>query len=286
VGSYHLATMCSLSMRHATSMIAFLLSGAAAFGQSDSLALSSGVTIPGGAVSLNLSLNAPSGSQPAGVEWTFAYSPSDIIGIVASPGAAATDAGKTLSCTGGAGSYMCFLTGLSSTGLNANIVQNGVIAVLTVTLSAATSGTTINVTNALSTSAAGSAILTTGTGGTITTVMPLSLTSLSCNPGTVTSGASTTCTVSVNQAASAATTIALSDNNALLAIPASVTVLAGASSANFIATAGVLPTNQTATITATLNGTLQMTTLTLVDPAVVSALACNPSSVNSGAATT
>ena len=278
--------MCSLALKYATGFIAFFMSGVTAFCQSDALALSSGATSPGGAVSLNLSLSSASGSQPAGIEWTLAYSPSNIVSISASAGAAATAAGKSLSCTGSPGSYMCFLAGLSSGDLNANLIQNGVIAVVTATLSATSSGTTINVTNALSTSAAGSAIQTTATGGTIATIVPLSLTSLSCNPGSVTSGASATCTVTVNQSASAATTVTLSSNNALLTIPSLVTILTGASSANFIATAGVLPSNQSAAISATLNGTLETTTLSLVDPAVVTALACNPASVNSGAAST
>ena len=172
-------------LKYATGLIAFFMSGAAAFCQSDSLALSSGVTTPGGTVSLNLSLSSASGSQPAGIQWTLAYSPSAIVAISASAGAAATAAAKSLSCTGSAGSYTCFLTGLASSGLNANIIQNGVVAVLTVTMSATSPGTTINVTNPLASSAAGGAIQTTATGGTIT-ALPLSVASLSCNPGTVT----------------------------------------------------------------------------------------------------
>ena len=162
--------MCSLTLRYASGVIAFFMSGAAAFGQSGSLSLSSSVVTPGGTVSLNLSLNSSSGSQPAGIEWTFAYSTSNIVAISASAGTAATAAGKSLSCAGSPGSYMCLLTGVSSSGLDANPIQNGVVAVLTVTLSAATSGTSISVTNALSTSSAGGAIQTTATGGTITAV--------------------------------------------------------------------------------------------------------------------
>src|ERR1022692_1362799 len=273
--------MCSLTLKHTTGLVAFFMSGATAFCQSDALALSSGATTPGGTVSLNLSLSSPSGSQPAGIEWIFVYLPSDIFAISASAGAAATAAGKSLSCAGSPGSYLCLLTGL-----NGNVVQNGVVAVLTVTLSAASSGATISVTNALSASTAGSAIQTTATGGTITTGVPLSLTSLRCNPGTVASGASTTCTVSLNQSASSGTTVTLSDNNALLTIPASVAVPAGASSANFTATVGTITTTQSATITATLNRASQSTTLSLAAPMLVSALGCNSSSVNSGASTT
>lgn len=272
---YHLTNMYSPIRKYATGLIAFFMSGAAAFCQSDSLVLSSAVTAPGGTVSLNLTLTSASDSQPAGIEWTFAYSPSDIVSITTTAGAAAIAANKSLSCAGSRGSHICFLTGLTSSGLKTNVIENGVVAVVTVTVSAAT---TINVTNALSASIGGKAIATTATGGTVTTV-PLSLTSLSCNPGTVASGASTTCTVGLNEPASSGATVTLSDNNALLTIPASVTVPAGATFANFIVSAGDFPTNQSATITAALNGSLRTTTLTLVAPTLVSALSCNPTSL-------
>ncbi len=278
--------MCSLALKCATGFIAFFMSGVTAFCQSDALALSSGAASPGGAVSLNLSLSSASGSQPAGVEWTLAYSPSNIVSISASAGAAATAAGKSLSCTGSSGSYMCFLTGLSPGGLNANPIENGVIAVVTATLSATSSGATINVTNALSTSAAGSAVQTTAAGGTIAAIVPLSLTSLNCNPGSVTSGASTTCAVTVNQAASATTAVALSSTNSLITIPATVTVPAGASSATFTAAAGTTITKVTVTLTATLDGASdgasQTTSLFLLPTPAVSSLSCNPTSLASG----
>jgi len=264
-------------------MIAFFLSGSAAFCQSDSLSLSSGGATPGGTVSLNLSLSSSSGSQPAAIQWTFVYSTSDIVAISASAGAAATAAGKSLSCAGSPGSYVCLLTGL-----NGNVIQNGVVAVLSVTLSAASSGTTISVSNPLGASASAGAIQTTATGGTvtITTGAPLSPTSLSCNPSTVASGAFTSCTVSLNQSAPSGATVSLSDNNTLLTVPASVTVSVGASSATFIASVGALTTNQSATITATLNGTLQTATLSLIPPVLVSALTCNATTLDAGASST
>src|SRR5580700_10976400 len=273
-----------LSPRRATWLIAFLMSGTPAFCQSDSLTLSSDTTTPGGTVSLNLSLRAPSGSHPAGVEWTFAYSPSDVVAISATEGVAATAAGKSLLCTGTAGSYVCFLTGMSSGGLNANIIRNGVVAVLTVTLSAATTQTTINVTNPLSTLASGRAIPTTATGGTITTA--IGLTSLNCSPDILAPGVSTSCTVTLNQAASSATTVTLADSNALLTVPAGVTVPAGATSATFTASAGNFTANQSVTVTATLNGASKTAYLILLDTPALSSLSCNPSSLTSGSSAT
>ena len=267
--------MRSLTLRYATGLIAFFMSGAVAFCQSDSLALSSGAAPPGGTVSLNLSLNSPSGSEPAGIQWTYAYSPSDIVAISAIAGAAATAAGKSLSCAGSPGSYTCLVTGL-----NANVIQNGVVAVVTATLSPATSGTAISVTNALSASAAATAIPTTATGGTIAVGGTFSLTSLICNPGTLASGASTTCTVTLSQAAPAGgSMVALSGNGLALTVPAWVTVPANGTSATFTATAGTITTNQTATVTATLSGASQSATLSLTAAVAVSALACNPGTI-------
>src|ERR1035441_6352169 len=110
---------------------------------------------------------------------------------------------------------------------------------------------------------------------------------LACNPTSVNSGASTTCTVTLNQSApTSGTVVALSDNNASLTVPALLTIAASATSATFTATVGTIITTQSATITATLNRASQSTTLSLAAPMLVSALACNPTSVNSGASTT
>ncbi len=273
--------MMPISSKHTIAVILACLSSTLAFCQTDGLVLSSSAVSPGGTASLSLSLTSPAGSEPAGLQWTLVYSPTDIVALSALAGTSATAAGKSLSCAGSPGSYTCLLTGL-----NANIVQNGVVAVVTATISPSTTATYIGIANALGATQSASAEAITATGGTITTVVPLSLTSLSCNPGTVASGASTTCTVSLNQAASSGATITLSDNNAPLTIPASVTVPAGASSATFIATAGVLTTNQSATITATLNGASQTASLTLVAPVLISALACNTTTLDAGASST
>jgi hypothetical protein len=215
------------------------------------------------------------------LQWTLVYSPADIVAISASAGAAATAAGVELWCAASPGAYTCLLAGL-----NANIIENGVVAVVTATISPNTTATAINIANALGATQSASADPIAATGGTITTVVPLSLTSLSCNPNTLASGASTTCTVSLNQSAPSGTTVTLSDNNPLLAIPASVSVPPGAASAIFVATAAVVTANQSASVTAALNGALQSATLSLVAPTLVSTLACNPTSIDSGAATT
>jgi hypothetical protein len=277
--------MCSLTLRCATASIAFFMSAAVAFCQSDSLALSSGAAVPGGTVSLSLSLSSQSGSQPAGIEWTFTYSTSAIVAnsISAIAGEAATAAGKSLWCAGTPGSYTCFLTGLGPNGLNTNTIKNGVIAVLTLTISPATSGTGIGVTNALSTSVAGDAIPTTATGGAIVVVPEVA--SLSCNPTSLTSGSSGICTVQLSRNIVNPRTVQLTANSSLLTIPTSVLVPGEASSATFIVIAGIVTTSQNATITASLNTPISNSSATVtlsLSPLTLTPLSCDPMSLNAG----
>ena len=80
----------------------------------------------------------------------------------------------------------------------------------------------------------------------------LTLSSLKCTPATLASGASGTCTVTLSKAASGSTTVALSDNNAVLTTPGSVSLANGATSATFTVAAGTVTTTQSAVVTATL----------------------------------
>jgi hypothetical protein len=273
-----------ISSRYTIAVILASLSSTPAFSQTDAIALSSGTVSPGGVASLNLSLTSPAGNEPAALQWTLVYPPADIVALTASIGSAATSAGKSLSCTGSPGFYTCFLTGVNTNGLNTNLIQNGVVAVVTATLSPSTATTSIAIANALGATPSASSDPLSATGGTITTTLPLALTSLSCSPGTLASGASATCTVGLNEAASAGgSTVSLSSNNASLTVPASVNVPASSTSTTFSATVAAIATNQTAAITASLGGSFQSTTLALIAPVLVSALACNTANLDAGA---
>jgi hypothetical protein len=271
-------SMCSITV------ILVCYSSAHAFSQTNAIALSSGTASPGGATSLSLSLTSPSGNEPAVLHWTLVYSPADIVAVTASIGSAAAGAGKSLSCNGSPGAYTCMLTGVSTNGLNANMIQNGVVAVATATLSPSTTTTSIAITNALGATPSANSDPLSATGGTVTTILPLILTSLNCSPGTVASGAYATCTVSLNEAAPASGgAISLFSNNASLTVPATVTVAAGSFSTTFSATVAAIATNQTAAITASLSGSLESTTLALIAQVLVSALACNSTNLDAGA---
>lgn len=130
-----------------------------------------------------------------------------------------------------------------------------------------------------------SATLTAAAGGvtrnvSLTLVAPPQLSSLSCTPATLGSGQSATCTVALTKPASSAATVALTRNTELLTMPASVTISAGASAANFVATAGAPNVDQSATIYATWNGNTRSATLNLVAPVTLSGLTCAPATVS------
>jgi IPT/TIG domain len=119
---------------------------------------------------------------------------------------------------------------------------------------------------------------------------PAALSSLTCNPGTLTSGATTTCTVALSGVApTGGSVVSLASNNALLPVPtASVTVPSGAASTTFTATAGSITVALTATLTATLNGASQSASISLTVPGAVppTIASLNPTSGSAGTAVT
>lgn len=263
-------------------IVLVILACGAAFSQSDTLALSSGVTSPGGTVSLNLTLTAGATTRPAGLQWTLSYSPSAIAAISVNTGPVAAAAGKTISCTSAAGSNECILSGLNTT-----VIQNGVAAVVTVTIAAGVSTTSIGLGGSFAASAGGGSISLTATGGTITATSPVSLVLFTCNPTVLGPQAASTCTVGLSgPAPTGGLAVAVSDNNSALAVPASVTVAAGNSSAVFQATTGPISAGQTATVTAALNGASMTVSIALVPPLTLSSLACTPTSLPAGTSST
>ncbi len=123
-----------------------------------------------------------------------------------------------------------------------------------------------------------------GTASAALTLVTLAqVSALSCSPASLNPHGTSACVVTLNQAApSGGASIALSSNNASVSVPASVTVSAGATMANFTATAGSFTSNDSAQITASLNGGTASAALTLVTLAQVSALSCSPVSLNPG----
>jgi hypothetical protein len=243
--------------------------------------------ISGGTATLGIPLTITD-TAPAGLEWKVAYSPSEISSLSVTSGPSAASAVKTISCSSGSGPTTCLLAGL-----NANNMASGVVAYLNATIAPGVTQASIQISDPVASDSSGNGIdMTTsvnsrtinvtstgGTGG------PLS--GLSCNPASIGPGAVSACTVTLSQAAPAnGSGVTLSSNNNSLTVPASVTVAAGSSNANFNATAaGDIGSNQTATVTATLGGASQTASINLVAPStpstptgsvVVSSIACNP----------
>ena len=266
--------------RQVLSSVLVLFSGSLAFAQ-NSLSLASGSTVQGGTVSLNLNLSAGT-SAPSGVQWTLSYSPTDIVSVSLAAGPALTAVSKTLNCASKTGSVTCL-----ASGSNASTIASGVLAVVTATVSSSSTDTldTLAMSNAVAVAGDGSFDAITATGGSIAVGDTVS--ALNCQPATVTSGASSTCTVTVSVAApSGGLTVALSSNNKALTVPASVAVAAGSTTATFAATAGTVTANQSVTVTASLNGTSATAAVTVSPQVTVSSLQCSPSTIASGGSST
>ncbi|HVN04452.1 MAG TPA: putative Ig domain-containing protein [Bryobacteraceae bacterium] len=229
-------------------------------------------------------MTSTTGNAPAGLQWTFTYPASAVTGITVTPGSAATAAVKLVYCTNSAGSDLCLLTGI-----NVNTISNGVVAVVTLTLSPSAAGNlSIGVTGALATSATGSGITTTSSGGsiTVTTSQQPSVRSLTCSPSTFFTPGSSTCTVTLNQTVSSSTVVLLGSNSSYLTVPATVTIGSGSSTATFTANASAATAGVSATVTATLGASSQSASLSLALPISISSLNCNVLSLLLGGSTT
>jgi hypothetical protein len=136
----------------------------AALAQGDTLSLSQGTATTAGTISVNVSLQSSSGQQPAGVQFTLGYSPADFTAIQVTAGQAAAAAGKMVTCAGAASAYDCVVVGF-----NSSPIPDGVLAVVSLTVSPTTSDTTsvIQVQNVLASSPLGIAIPISAAGTTL-----------------------------------------------------------------------------------------------------------------------
>jgi uncharacterized protein (TIGR03437 family) len=112
------------------------------------------------------------------------------------------------------------------------------------------------------------------------------LNSLVCTQTGLMSSGGTTCTLTLSQTVGANTPISLGSNSTLLTVPASVTVPAGSNSTGFNATAGTIAADASGVITATLGTSSQIVTLALWSTPALSSLACSPTALKVGGAST
>ncbi len=225
-----------------------------AFAQQAAVSLSSGSSVPGGAVTLSISLASTGGAQPAAVQWTMGYSASSVTSVSVIAGSSLTAAGKSVTCSPYATGTICV-----AYGMNANTISNGILATATFQIAPGTLVTSVPVqmTAVSASTPPGVPIAGAGTGGTISITQPVSpaVSGLTCVPATVTAPGSAACTVTLSSPAlSGGFSIALSSQNSAATVPSTVNVAAGASSATFTATVSSVSTNQTATLSAVGGG--------------------------------
>src|ERR1017187_8698812 len=242
------------------------------------LTLSSAAVTPGGTAALDLSLSSPTSSPLGAVQWTFSYPAASVGSLSVTAGPALSSAGQSISCAGGMSSYACI-----AWGLNPNAISNGVVATLSVTPSG-NSAVPITISNSLGASFTGDAIAVTGTGGIVSVAAVPVINSIACSPGTLAPSASSTCTVVLS--GSGGGTVSLSSNSTNLTVPDSLTIPSGSGSGSFLATANAVTVDQTATVTASLNGSSAPVTLSLGAPTTISSLQCAATSLAPNTSTT
>ena len=159
-----------------------------------------------------------------------------------------------------------------------------------------TGSSTLSVTTGTTTPTGDHTITITGISGTLThtatvlltvTAPVAALSSVSVNPTTVLGGVSSTGTVTLdNPAPTGGAVVSLSSSNTAAAqVPATVTVLAGATTATFTATTSPVTSNTAVTITALYNSVTRTATLT-VTAAVLNSVSLSPTSVVGGSSST
>ena len=158
-----------------------------------------------------------------------------------------------------------------------------------VTVEAGNSSVTFAVTTAVSASA--TATITASYAGitrtAALTVVPLSLSSLSVNPSSVTGGANATGTVTLNgPAPTGGVEVSLSSNNPAATVPGYITVTEGNTTATFSVTTSAVSASTTFTLSASYGGAPQTTLFTVLPAGALTLLSVDPVSVIGGASAT
>ena len=204
---------------------------------------------------------------------TISFSPASVVGGVSSTG--------TISLSGPA----------PSTGLQVALSSNKAAVTVPATITVPAGATEVTF-NALTAAVASNTSATiTGTigartaTGTLTVTAP-QLTGLTVRPVSVPGGTSSNGTITLSSAAPVGgLTVALSSDSSKAGVPATVTVVEGATSAQFTVTTVGVAAPVSAVITGTLNGISATDTLTVTAPTVVS-VTLDPTTVPGGRTST
>ena len=204
---------------------------------------------------------------------TISFSPASVVGGVSSTG--------TITLSGPA----------PSTGLQVALLSDKAFVTVpaTITVPAGATEVTFNaLTSAVSTNSTATITGTIGARtatGTLTVTAP-QLTGLTVRPVSVPGGTSSNGTVTLSSAAPVGgVTVALSSSSSKAGVPATVTIVEGATSAQFTVTTVGVAAPVSAVITGTLNGISATDTLTVTAPTVVS-VTLDPTTVPGGRTST
>jgi len=225
------------------------------------LSIGRGSATAGGSATFAITLATSGGAQPSGLEWTMSYPAGSVTSVTVTDGSATTAASKTVTCNTSltSGSTICLITGMNNT-----VISPGDVAEVTIGV-AANVTTTVPVQMGAVNAAGvdGSGIVGSGNGGTI--AIGTTPNAIACAPIWVNAPGKTLCTVSLaGPPPTAAFPVTLSSSQASVAVPPSVSVAAGSSSATFTATVGSVSSNFTAIIGASANGVTQTFLLAVV----------------------
>ncbi len=174
-----------------------------------------------------------------------------------------------------------------SKGTIVNLSSNSAAALVPGSVTVAAGATTANFTISTTTVASAvTATLSAVTGANSTsaalTINPVSIQFLTFSPPAVIGGATSTGTVTLNGPSSAGdVTVSLSSNTASAVVPATVTILQGATSATFTATTNPVSKDVSAVVTATQGNTTITGSLTVQTP-LLSSVGASPNSLIGG----
>ncbi len=168
-----------------------------------SLSMGTGAGTPGTVVNVDLSITSSSGAQPTGVQWRLTPGAA-ISAVTFTASTAATNAGKTLTCSTSNGNTDCILVGMNTT-----VLPNGPVATAAITISPTTAAASaaLTLSNIVVSNAAGTSIPSTSTNGVVNIIQPAPTYTLS---GVISGGAGAT--VALSGAASKTATADASGN--------------------------------------------------------------------------
>lgn len=124
--------------------------GAVALQAQSCLVLSQPIDKADGTTTLEVSLYSPTGTRPVAIQWTMQAPAGNVSTVAMEDGPILAAAGKTVICSGEAGSYQCL-----ATGANMKAIGNGLIAKLVAVPTPGSGALRIQISNPMAVSADG-----------------------------------------------------------------------------------------------------------------------------------